>query len=366
MSQELVERLVAELTAAGRLTDPRWAEALRAVPRHLFVPDVAWAVFDRPGADGAAIDRNADPDRWLDVVYSDTAIATQVDDGAGDPGTCSGTWTSSCSTPGIVAIFLELLRPLDHHRVLEIGTGTGWTSALLSWRLGGGNVTSVEIDEAIAERAAANVAAAGQAPRLVRGDGERGHADGAPYDRVHVTCGVERVPYPWVEQCRPGGVIVMPWLPGWNMGHIARLTAAGDGTASGRLTGQAGFMMLRSQRRPPGPPADADTGAAEESATRLDPRILIGDAQGADVAITALVPGVRTALSPAADGSMRVWAIETAGGSWAAVDFTPGRDDFRVLQYGPRPLGRDRDRLHDLGQVGAAGTGTLRSHRHAR
>jgi protein-L-isoaspartate(D-aspartate) O-methyltransferase len=337
--RDLVERLVDGLVTAGRLTDPRWGEALRAVPRHLFVPDVAWAVHDRPRYEGAAIDRNADPDGWLDAVYSDTAIATQVEDGAGDPAAGTGAWTSSCSAPGIVVIFLERLRPFDHHRVLEIGTGTGWTAALLSWRLGAGNVTSVEIDEAVAERAAANLASAGPVPRLVVGDGTDGHPDAQPYDRVHVTCGVERVPFAWVEQCRPGGMIVMPWLPGWNMGHVARLTVAGDGTASGPLTGPAGFMMLRSQRRPSGPPESADAEAAE-SRTRLDPRNLVGDAQGADVAIAALVPGIRTHLDGARDGSLRVWAIESASDdpAWAAADFVPGQDDFAVRQYGSRAL----------------------------
>lgn len=143
-------------------------------------------------------------------MYADAAVVTQVCDGDGDPATGQGPWTSSLSAPGAVAAFLELLAPRDHDRVLEIGTGTGWTAALLSARLGAGCVTSIEVDEAVAKQAAANLVAAGPIPALVTGDGAEGAPDSAPYDRVHVTCGVTTVPYAWVEQTRPGGVLVLP------------------------------------------------------------------------------------------------------------------------------------------------------------
>ncbi|MDL4771457.1 methyltransferase domain-containing protein [Actinomadura xylanilytica] len=333
--RDRVDRLADALARAGRLTDERWRAALHAVPRHLFAPPSALVVPDRPRYESFAIDRDADPDAWWDAVYSDAAIAAQVDDGAADG---AGTWTSSCSSPSVVVIFLHALRPLDHHRVLEIGTGTGWTAGLLAWRLGAPNVTSVEIDGALSARAAANLEAAGLSPRLLAGDGADGAPDGAPYDRVHVTCGVERVPDAWAGQSRPGGVLVFPWSPGWGMGHVARLTVTGDATATGRLTGAAGFMMLRSQRRPsgvPGPSADADA-----STTRLDPRATLSDSAGAEVAIAAQVPGVRSQIATAPDGSCRIWAIENQGAdpAWAAADFVPGDGDHTVLQYGARRL----------------------------
>jgi protein-L-isoaspartate O-methyltransferase len=335
-TQDRIEGLADVLTVAGRLTDQRWRGALRAVPRHLFAPETGWAVPDRPRYEGFAIDLGADPATWWDAVYSDTAIAIQLDDGAGDPLTGAGQWTSSCSAPGIVVIFLQELRPLDHHRVLEIGTGTGWTAGLLTWRLGAGNVTSVEIDESLAARAAANLKTAGLSPRLVVADGALGHLEGAPYDRVHVTCAVERVPYPWIAQCKPGGVLVLPWSPGWGIGHLARLTATGDGRALGRLTGPAGFMMLRSQRRPLGTPEA--TRPFDRSSTLLDPRLVLAESPGAEVAIAALVPGVRSHVETAPDGSCRVWAVESVGESWACAEFEPGRADHPVQQYGPRRL----------------------------
>ncbi|MFG1999563.1 protein-L-isoaspartate(D-aspartate) O-methyltransferase [Spirillospora sp. NPDC048911] len=341
-TEERVEGLADLLVTTGRLTEPLWREGLRAVPRHLFAPEAAWAVPDRPRYEGFAIDRSADPPTWWNAVYSDTAIAIQLDDGAGDPLSGAGTWTSSCSAPGIVITFLQELRPLDHHRVLEIGTGTGWTAGLLTWRLGPGCVTSVEIDGSLSAHAAGNLAGAGLDPHLVVGDGAAGFAAGAPYDRVHVTCGVDRVPRPWVEQCRPGAGIVLPWSPGWGIGHLAHLTVAGDGTALGRLTGPAGFMMLRSQRRRFGGPEHAaeQRGQAAVSATRLDPRSVIAQSPGAEVAIAALVPDVRSHLEAAPDGSYRIWAIENRADepSWAAANFEPGRADHTVRQYGPRRL----------------------------
>ncbi|MBW8483622.1 methyltransferase domain-containing protein [Actinomadura parmotrematis] len=336
--QDRIGRLADGLAAAGRLTDPRWRDGLRAVPRHLFAPERAWAVPDRPRAAGVAIDRVEAPVAWWDMVYADAAIAVQVDDGRGDPAERAGTWTSSLSAPGIVLPFLEALGALDHHRVLEVGTGTGWTAGLLAWRVGAPNVTSVEVDAALSERAAANLEAAGLAPRLVVGDGAEGHPDGAPYDRVHVTCGVERVPAAWVRQCRPGAVIVLPWSPGWGVGHLARLVV-GDGAAVGRLTGPAGFMMMRAQRRPFGPPGGA--GPVAESATRIDPRTLVGASPGADLMVNARVPGVRTHLESAQDGTVRVWAVldgSPDGTAWATADFVPGSREFTVRQAGPRRL----------------------------
>ncbi|RFU37334.1 protein-L-isoaspartate(D-aspartate) O-methyltransferase [Actinomadura logoneensis] len=335
----MIDRLADELTARGDLTEPRWRAALHAVPRHRFVPASAWAVPDRPGGSGLRIDRAADPADWWDAVYADTAIATQVDEGAGDPALPSGAWTSSCSAPGVVLAFLERLRPLNHHRVLEVGTGTGWTAGLLSACLGARQVTSVEIDEVLAERAARNLASLGLAPRLVVDDGALGDPSGAPYDRVHVTCGVDRVPPAWAAQTRPGGVIVLPWSPGWGIGHLAVLAVTPDGAALGRLAGPAGFMMLRAQRRPSGPPAP---GRAEivASATRIDPRGMLGESPGAEVAIAALVPDVRSHVEVGVDGSCRFWAIENRADdpAWASVEFLPAQDEYPVHQYGDRRL----------------------------
>ncbi|SDH02674.1 Protein-L-isoaspartate(D-aspartate) O-methyltransferase (PCMT) [Nonomuraea jiangxiensis] len=75
-----------------------------------------------------------------------------------------------------------------------MGTGTGWTAALLSHLAGeDGAVTSIEVDAAVAEQAAKNLAVTSVPVRLLVGDGALGCADGASYDRVHVTCAVHTV-----------------------------------------------------------------------------------------------------------------------------------------------------------------------------
>jgi protein-L-isoaspartate O-methyltransferase len=82
------------------------------------------------------IDREHNPDAWWDAVYRDAPIITQLDGGATDAGTGEGDHTSSCSAPSTVASLLELADLDQGHRVLEIGTGTGWTTALTSHIVG--------------------------------------------------------------------------------------------------------------------------------------------------------------------------------------------------------------------------------------
>ncbi|MEU6744660.1 methyltransferase domain-containing protein [Spirillospora sp. NPDC046719] len=325
--------LVRRLRESGDLRSPEWERAMHEAPRHLFVPDRAWCTPDGAGAP-FAIDRSADPERWREAAYADAAIVTQVDDGAGDPASGQGAWTSSLSAPGAVVSFLELLAPRDHDRVLEIGTGTGWTAALLSSRLGARRVTSVEVDERVAERAAANLREAAFAPDLVVGDGEKGVPARAPFDRVHVTCAVTVLPASWIEQTRPGGVILFPWMPSLGDGHKARLTVTGDGRAIGRFHGSADYMMLRSQRSPGFGDLDRD---GEESRTRLDPRTVDGDSSRAGIAIAGMLPDV-LGDERIVRGRPSLVLVDGAGTSWARCSYRLGADDFLVVQGGERRL----------------------------
>ncbi len=143
--------------------------------------------------------------------------------------------------------------------MLETGTGTGWTTALLSYRLGADNVTSIEVDPVLAERAQANLKSARFAPQLLVGDGADGWPAGGPYDRVHATCAVTHIPYAWVTQTRPGGLILTPYSPGYGYGWLAVLHVGGDGTATGRFPLPSGYMQLRSQRPPRGAAFDGCT-----------------------------------------------------------------------------------------------------------
>lgn len=335
-ASEAAAALADRLAAAGHPIDERWREALRAVPREVFIPEIGLAC-PNDGSTPYVINRTVDPDQWRGAVYSDTAIVTQLDDGATDLTTATGDYSSSASAPGILLDFLALLDVYDGDEVLEIGTGTGWTAALLAARLGDERITTIEVDPAVAGRAEANLKAAGHTPHVVVGDGAYGHPAGGPYDRVHVTCGVTTVPYAWVEQTRPGGQIVFPWMPGHLTGHVTRLTVADD-AAIGRFHGLCGYMIMRSQRFTDPPTAEPD----RDSATSLDPRRIARASQGADIAIAALLPGLHTVIAEHDDDTFHMWLSDAT--SSAYVLYSPDYRQSAVHQSGPRDLW---DELHD-------------------
>ncbi|MFC5823748.1 protein-L-isoaspartate O-methyltransferase family protein [Nonomuraea insulae] len=186
-------------------------QALRKVPRHWFVPSLGLALDDDGGA--VPIDRETDPPAWWDAVYSGMPIATPLGDGI--------TYTCVNPAPSSVVDLLELLDPHPGQRVLEVGTGSGWVTALLC-RLTGesGSVTSIEGDAGVAEVAGRNLAAAGVRPRLVVGDSARGCPERGPYDRV---LALSTAPDSWVAQAAPGAVIV-----GGDGGGSRIVVAAGD------------------------------------------------------------------------------------------------------------------------------------------
>ncbi|MCG5219906.1 methyltransferase domain-containing protein [Streptosporangium soli] len=311
--------------------DGRWRDAVRAVPRHLFIPDRAWCL---PGeGPGYLIDRAAEPAGWEHAVGSaESAIVTQIADGATGVAEGRGEYTSSGSAPGVVAAELGLLDPYDGDEILEVGTGTGWTAALLSHRLGDENVTSVEIDPSVLAVAEENLRKAGRSPQLVLGDGTKGHPEAAPYDRVHVTCGVREVPYAWVEQTRPGGVIVLPWIAGWEGAHLVGLTVTGDGTAVGVFHRACGFMPLRSQRWAH-PLLEGDF---RRSSTLLDPRRVVRSSYGAEVAVAGMLPRVCGTYAEEEGGGFRVWLWSED--SEANARYSPEYKRIAVWQRGARDL----------------------------
>lgn len=231
---------------------PRFGEgmsidaAFKAVPREAFVPDLVWVRRD----DGWAVPlrRQDDPDRWRALVHSDDAVTTQIDDGAAD----KGVWpTSSCSAPHVVRRMLELLDLQPGHRVMEIGTGTGWNAALMAEIVGPQNVTTIEIDPVVAEQARASLAGVGCPVQVVTGDGEAGSPAGGPFDRVIATAATAELPYAWVRQTRPGGLLLVPWAPTFHPdGPIGRLAVRDGGRAEGRFVAPSWFMPLRGQRIP--------------------------------------------------------------------------------------------------------------------
>lgn len=331
------------LTAGGWLT-PDWADAWKRVDRAAFVPDRVWV----PAPDGYhRLDRHDDPMRWRGLVHTDTALITQVENGTAAP-QFSLHPTSSASMPRMVASMLAHLDVREEHRVLEIGTGVGITAALLATRLGDAAVVSVELDPAVAADARAALHRAGLRPRLIVGDGTRGSAEHAPYDRVLSTFSVHTIPPAWIAQTRPGGRIVTPWGSALYNGVLIALDVAtdpdGSPRASGPVVGDAAFMWERGQGVRGGvmdTVREHDLGTA--GTTTLDPRPLVDDRDAA-FCTGLLVPGVRRSIGRPAgaargdDGEFTLWLVDADTHSWACVDHTPGADVFETATHGPRPI----------------------------
>lgn len=335
-ADELRQSLVARLVESGELVSPEWRRAYERVPRHVFVPRVigCWPP-DGDGREDFVLDRS-DPDRWLELVYSDRLLII-VDDGER---------LSSSSAPGVMARFLEFLDVRDGNSALEIGTGSGYNAALLCERLGSKRVTSIDIDMELVEAARPRLAACGYTPALAVADGWAGHPARAPYDRIIATCSVPRIPDPWIDQLRTEGVVVTPLRGGRFDGvGLVALRLAGDGSLSGRLHRRgAAFMRMRDRH-------DRNTGT-----TANELRALIAEMEGESRPCTIprymvdrpeprLPPNFLLRLNetvdwewfwpPGPDGEPRGRAVAAPDGSWARVVM---REPPVVYQGGPRRL----------------------------
>jgi protein-L-isoaspartate(D-aspartate) O-methyltransferase len=152
--------------------DPRVLQAMRRVPRHLFVP----------------------------VEYQDLAYVNSP---------LSIGYNQTISQPFIVAHMTELLQLKPEYRVLEIGTGSGYQAAVLAELCN--HVYTIEIVEPLGRRAKKLLKELGYDQVQVRiGDGYKGWPEAAPFDRIIVTCAPEKIPQPLLDQLAPGGRMVIP------------------------------------------------------------------------------------------------------------------------------------------------------------
>ncbi|MFJ8477850.1 methyltransferase domain-containing protein [Kitasatospora sp. NPDC094011] len=339
-ARDLRAALVKALECDGSLRTPPWRNAVSAVPRHVFLP-AFYITVDAP--DGitryTSVRRDTDPQTWLRLAYENTTWVTQLDHGTtppdGEPRV--GTPTSSSTLPGVVVRMLEDLDVPDRANVLEVGTGTGYSTALLCARLGDRYVTSVEHDADLSSAAGERLAAIGHRPRLLVGDGAEGSPDGGPYDRIIATYSPGRVPAAWLAQARPGAVILVSLVGGLDAYGYVKLHVR-DGEARGRfIDSEVSFMLSRETRRPEiGPLMRAAVRARDDSSgldTALHPDLLDDPAflWSAQLAM----PGT-TRLRLATDRAEGRWFLHPDG-SWAVLE--SGNDGTtRAYQGGPRTL----------------------------
>ena len=175
----------------------RLREAVAATPRHRFVHRFRVA-------DGPLRDNDAEPEENLSVIYSD-AVMRHVD-AAGEP------LPSSNSQPSYILYLLHLLNVERGHAVLEVGSGSGWLAAVMAHLAGPqGRVVGVELISGLAAQGRADLAALGIGNvQVVTGDGTKGYADAAPYDRAIVTAATWAVPPPLLDQVAEGGLALVP------------------------------------------------------------------------------------------------------------------------------------------------------------
>ncbi|MDK2795970.1 MAG: protein-L-isoaspartate(D-aspartate) O-methyltransferase [Archaeoglobaceae archaeon] len=168
--RRLAERLREELNLSERVYN-----AIKKVPRHLFVPE-----------------------KYRSEAYVDTPLPIG--------------YGQTISAPHMVAIMCELLDIKEGEKVLEIGTGCGYHAAVTAELVGSkGRVISIERIPELAEIARRNLYALGYENVLVVvGDGSLGYPEEAPYDKIYVTASAPDIPKPLIDQLRVGGKMVIP------------------------------------------------------------------------------------------------------------------------------------------------------------
>jgi len=166
------ERMVESQIAARGIHDPRLLEAMKKVPRHLFVDEALW-----------------------DQAYGDSPLPI----GHGQ----------TISQPYIVARMTQELGLQGHEKVLEIGTGSGYQTAILAELAA--RVYSVERITALLPRAKKVLDELGYHNILIKlDDGTWGWKEHAPYDAIIVTAGTPSIPNPLIKQLNDPGIMVVP------------------------------------------------------------------------------------------------------------------------------------------------------------
>ncbi|MFI1536772.1 ATP-grasp peptide maturase system methyltransferase [Streptomyces anandii] len=337
---DLRRRLARQLEKEGRLCTPQWRDAVEAVPRHKFIPRF-YRESDAVGVTTwePVTKETVGKEEWLRLVYTDETWMTQFDghdiDWADPKPISNAAPTSSSTLPSLVVRMLEDLDVQDGMNVLEIGTGTGYSTALMCHRLGSESVTSIETDEGVARRAREALTGSGHTPHLVVGDGRAGHGAGAPYDRLIATCGFRSIPPAWLEQVRPGGIILTT-LRGWmrSLG-LVKLIVTGDSASGWFSEDDPSFMIARQQDAPeslgrvPGP----DDGTVRRATYGPEALTSSGPAFMAQLA----APDARFFSMALEGGPVSTFLLDSVTDSFAVLSLT---DDggWQVRQGGPRRL----------------------------
>lgn len=191
------------------VTDPKVLEVMRRVPRHLFVDESqrAYAYADHP----------------LPIGYGQTI-----------------------SQPYIVAVMTELLRVGPGDTVFELGTGSGYQAAILAELTK--EVYTVEIVKALGDQARERLKDLGYKNVTVKvGDGYFGWKEHAPFDAIVVTAAATHIPPPLIEQLKPGGRMIIPVGPPFQIQTLLLVEKRRDGSITQRSLMSVAFVPLRGE-----------------------------------------------------------------------------------------------------------------------
>lgn len=169
-----INDLIIHLKNSKFLTDNRVESALRNIPRHEFIPESE-----------------------LDCAYNNEPLPIMKN--------------QTISQPGVVTRMTEWLDVRDGQKILEIGTGSGWQSAILSYLVGTGDIYSVERHPELVEFAQKNLKKLKiENVHVVLGDGSIGYPKESPYDRIIITAACNEIPSPLLDQLKENGLILAP------------------------------------------------------------------------------------------------------------------------------------------------------------
>ena len=169
-----INNLIIYLKNSKFLTDERVESAFRNIPRHEFVPESE-----------------------LDYAYNNEPLPIMKN--------------QTISQPGVVTRMTEWLDVKDGQKILEIGTGSGWQSAILSYLVGSGSIYSIERHPELVKFAQKNLKKLDiDNVHVILGDGSIGYSKAAPYDRIIITAACSEIPLPLIDQLNENGLILAP------------------------------------------------------------------------------------------------------------------------------------------------------------
>lgn len=169
-----LNNLIIYLKNSKFLTDKKVESALQNIPRHEFVPESE-----------------------LEYAYDNEPLPIMKN--------------QTISQPGVVTRMTEWLDVKNGQNILEIGTGSGWQSAILSYLVGSGTIYSIERHPEVAKFAQENLKKLKiDNVHVILGDGTLGYSQASPYDRIIITAACTEIPLPLLDQLSENGLIIAP------------------------------------------------------------------------------------------------------------------------------------------------------------